>query len=413
MLLRARAVVPVSSAVIPDGAVLVRNGRIRAVGSWRELQGPHDPVIDLGEVLLLPGLINAHCHLDYTSMAGQFPPPRRFTDWIKQIVTCKNQWTSSDYAESWREGARMLLHSGVTTVADIEARPELLPEVWNATPLRVFSFLEMIGITGRRTAEAILDEAIRKALTLKHPRNRAHVSPHAPYSTLPDLLTLTATTARELNMLVHTHVAESRVEYQMFARARGEMHLWLRRSGRVMKDCGRGSPAQHLARCGLLGGNLIAAHVNYLGRNDAKLLARSHTHVVHCPRSHEYFSHQRFPLRRLRQAGVNIALGTDSLASVCKKRHQTVELSMFEEMRVLLRRQPGLRPSQILKMATMNGALALGMRGEIGELAPGALADVIALPYSGPLRNAYQAVVEHSGPVRGSMIQGNWALPPT
>jgi cytosine/adenosine deaminase-related metal-dependent hydrolase len=284
--------------------------------------------------------------------------------------------------------------------------------VWNATPLRVYSFLEMIGITGRRTAESLLDEALQKAMSLKHPRNRAHLSPHAPYSTLPDLLRLTAVIARDRKLLVHTHVAESRVEYQMFARARGEMHVWLRRSGRPMKDCGLGSPAQHLDRCGLLGGNLIAAHVNYLGRNDARLLAQNHVNVVHCPRSHQYFAHQRFPLRRLQDAGVNIALGTDSLASVCKKRTQTVELNMFDEMRVLASREPGLRPSAILKMATVNGARALGLRDAAGELKPGAFADVIALPYSGSLRRAYQAILENTRTVTASMIHGHWALPP-
>jgi cytosine/adenosine deaminase-related metal-dependent hydrolase len=179
-----------------------------------------------------------------------------------------------------------------------------------------------------------------------------------------------------------------------------------------MKDCGLGSPVQHLDRCGLLGSNLIAAHVNYLGRNDAGLLAKNHVHVVHCPRSHEYFGHRRFPLGRLQDAGVNVALGTDSLASVCKKRHQAVELNLFDEMRVLARRQTGLRPSHILKMATRNGARALGLRGELGELIPGALADIIALPYSGSLRHTYQAVLEHSGPVSASMIHGNWALSP-
>ena len=86
----------------------------------------------------MPGLINAHCHLDYTHMAGLFPPRKSFCDWIKLITTEKGLWTRSDFVKSWIEGADMLVHSGTTTVADIEALPELLPEVWNATPLRVF-----------------------------------------------------------------------------------------------------------------------------------------------------------------------------------------------------------------------------------------------------------------------------------
>jgi len=110
-----------------------------------------EKVLDLGEVILLPGLVNAHCHLDYTGMAGEFLPPKSFTDWIKLITAAKGGWTYSDFAQSWLNGAQMLLRNGTTTVADFENVPELLPEVWNATPLRVFSFLEMTGVKAAAT----------------------------------------------------------------------------------------------------------------------------------------------------------------------------------------------------------------------------------------------------------------------
>src|SRR5882762_9972365 len=157
MLLRARLVLPVSRPPIPDGAVLVSGERIKAVGRHRDLASRAGKnATDLGEVVLMPGLVNAHCHLDYTDLAGQFPPPRVFTDWLKQITTAKSQWAYSDYAQSWLKGARMLVRTGTTTVGDIEAVPELLPEVWNSTPLRVVSMLELIGITSRREPAAIL-----------------------------------------------------------------------------------------------------------------------------------------------------------------------------------------------------------------------------------------------------------------
>src|SRR5215204_6521707 len=130
LLLRARVVVPISQPSIKDGALAISGTRIAAVGSWRELASCGARHIqDLGEVILLPGLVNAHCHLDYTNMAGLFPPQRRFTDWVKLITTEKAQWIFSDYAKSWLDGAKMLVRSGTTTVADIEAVPELLPEV--------------------------------------------------------------------------------------------------------------------------------------------------------------------------------------------------------------------------------------------------------------------------------------------
>jgi cytosine/adenosine deaminase-related metal-dependent hydrolase len=414
LLIRARAVVPVSRPPIEDGAILISGQRIAAVGRWSVLSARcSGRAVDLGEVALLPGLVNAHCHLDYTNMAGEFPPPRSFTDWLKLITTAKASWSYSDFAESWLQGARMLLHTGTTTVADMEAVPELLPEVWEATPLRVISFLELIGIKGLRTPAAILQEAVDRIGALGASRFQAGLSPHATYSTLPELLRLSGVAARRRRWRLATHVAESKVEFEMFSEGRGEMFDWLKRSTRDMSDCGLRSPIQHLEHCGLLGENLLAVHVNYLGRNDAALLGRRRVSVVHCPRSHSYFRHEAFPARRLLKAGVNVCLGTDSLASVWKPRRQEVELDLFEEMRTLAKNAPWLSAKAILRMATVNGARALGFKGRLGELSPGALADLIALPFAGHLGRIHELVLEHRGGVAASLIRGRWTIVPS
>ncbi|HTL59724.1 MAG TPA: amidohydrolase family protein [Candidatus Limnocylindrales bacterium] len=413
MILRARVLLPISAPPIPDGGVRVAHGRIAAVGRWRDLVRIDDSrKIDLGDVVLMPGLVNAHCHLDYTLMAGQFPPPKCFTDWLKTITDTKADWSYSDYAESWTKGAEMLVRSGTTTVGDVEAVPQLLPKMWDTTPLRVCSFLEMIGITKRRLPEAILQEVSDKGINLQHPRCRIGLSPHAPYSTLPELLCLSARTARRRRWLLCTHVAESALEFQMFAERRGEMFDWLARSGRDMVDCGQGSPVRHLERCGILGPNLLAIHMNYLGRGDLQLLQSRRVNVVHCPRSHSYFRHDPFPLRALTRAGVNVCLGTDSLASVYQRRKHSVELSMFEEMRALAEREPGLRPRAILRLATSCGARALALNGKAGEIIPGAHADLIALRSEATPSRVYDTVLEHRGKVSACMIGGRWALAP-
>ena len=413
MILRARMVLPISAPPISDGAVRVSGSRIVAIGRWRDLIGATDRQrLDLGEVALLPGLVNAHCHLDYTLMAGLFPPPKLFSDWLKVITDTKADWGYLDYAESWARGAEMLLHSGTTTVGDIEAIPQLLPKMWHMTPLRVFSFLEMIGITKRRQPKSIVEEMSEKAVALKHRRCRVGLSPHAPYSTLPELLRLSARTARRRRWLLCTHVAESALEFEMFTRRRGEMFDWLARSGRDMADCGQGTPVRHLERFGVLGPNLLAVHLNYLGRGDVELLRASGTNVIHCPRSHFYFRHDPFPLMRLTRGEVNVCLGTDSLASVYQKRKQRVELSMFDEMRSLFEQIPGLSPRRILRLGTVCGARALGMAGIIGELTPGAYADLITVPFSGKLSKVYESVLQHTGRVAASMISGRWAIAP-
>lgn len=305
----------------------------------------------------------------------------------------------------------MLLRTGCTTVGDIEAIFDLLPGVWNSTPLRVFSFLEMIGITARRSPELLLAEASAKIETLKSRRCLVGLSPHAPYSTVPELLSRSAAMAKRRRLRVCIHLAESELEFQMFARKRGEMFRWMQRSGRDMSDCGKASPVKHAWSCGLLNDRLLAVHVNYLSRGDAKLLGSAGAHVVHCPRSHAYFNHEPFPLNALKRAGANICLGTDSLASVLKSRRQEVQLSMFDEMQALLKARHDVRPALALQMATVAGARALGLAGKIGELKEGSCADLIAIP-ARATRSVPEAAAFHQGEVAACMINGAWVIPP-
>ena len=413
-ILRSRAVLPICRPAIEDGAVAFSEGRILTVGRWKDVQKKFSGnVCDLGDTVMLPGLINAHCHLDYTDMAGLFPPRKSFCDWIKLITTEKSHWSFSDYAKSWINGAKQLLHSGTTTVADIEAVPELLPDVWNATPLRVLSLLEMTGVKSRRKPELILRDALDVLDALPDNQSSGGLSPHAPYSTTPDLLRMAAGVACKQKLRVATHVAESATEFEMFWNASGELHDWLAKNNRDMSDCGGVSPVQLLARHNALGPHLLAIHVNYLARGDARLLAQKQTSVVHCPRSHDFFSHAAFPFATLQRAGVNICLGTDSLATVRKKPRQTIELSMFDEMRAFAAKHEGVSPEMILKMATVNGARAIGMQGKLGELKRGAIADIIALPFTGNVGELASAVIQHKGGVAASLIGGEWAILPS
>ena len=417
MILRAKIVLPITAPPIEDGAVFVDGEKIRAVAPWKVFaahttHAERHGVRDLGEVMLLPGLVNAHCHLDYTGMAGEIPPPKNFTDWIAAITAYKANWDFSDYAQSWLQGAHQLLETGCTTVADIEAVPELLPEVWEATPLRVFSFLEMTGVKSRRKPREILRDATRKISSLKHPRHSAHLSPHAPYSTAPDLVKMSAVAARKKNWLVSTHIAESETEFEMYQHATGVMHDWLKRNGRENGDCGHGSPVVHYARLKSLGANLLAVHVNYLAHGDAKLLGKNRTNVVHCPRSHDYFRHAKFERERLANAGVNLCLGTDSLATTRKDGKKKPQLNLFAEMQFLADADKDISPEEILKMATVNGARALGLDGKIGKLAKNGFADLIALPCPEKFKDIYETAIHHQGKISASMIEGHWAIPP-
>jgi aminodeoxyfutalosine deaminase len=411
MLLRARIVLPVCQPPVDDGAVLLSQNRIAAVGPWRELAGRGTGTrVDLGAAVLLPGLINAHCHLDYTDMAG-LPPQKQFPDWIKGLLALKAACSYTDYAAAWLRGAKMLARTGTTTVADIEAVPELLPEVWSSTPLRVVSFLEMTGIKSRRKPEEILQEAAAKLGSLSPARGFVGLSPHALYSTAPALLRQTAELARRRRWRLAMHVAESIDEFDMYRHRRGAMFDWLRKQ-REMSDCGAGTPVAQIGSCGLLGPNFLAVHANYLEGGDMAALAKARASVVHCPRSHAYFGHQPFPSRELAAAGVNVCLGTDSLASVKTTGRGKPELNMFAEMRAFAVSRPDLAPGEVVRMATQAGARALGWQARVGAFFPHALADLIALPFGGKTEEASAAVVHHTGPLLAAMIDGQWIVPP-
>ncbi len=409
MLLRARTVLPVCAPPIDDGAVRLRGERLEAVGRFAELsRAPDEEVIDLGDSILLPGLINAHCHLDYTDMAAQLAPGKHFSDWIKSIIALKAAWSYTDFALSWLHGANMLRRSGVTTVVDVESVPELLPEATAGTPLRVFSCVELLSVRGRQSAVHLIHEAVN-ALEALPPEVRG-LSPHAPYSTSPELLRAAAIIARNNSWLLTTHVAESADEFEMYQRARGAMFDWLKPQ-RAMSDCDGRSPVEHLAQCDALGPNLLAIHVNFLAPGDAELLARSGTTVVHCPRGHAFFGHRPFPFAELERAGVNLCLGTDSMATMPKMRGEPLALDLFSEMRVAAKNFPALTPQRLVEMVTVNAARALGRPLELGRIASGALADLIALPRI-ETRDPYEAVLEHRGDVAASMVRGAWAVAP-
>jgi cytosine/adenosine deaminase-related metal-dependent hydrolase len=412
VILRARILWPVGGPPVENGAVVVSGNRIAASGAWPDIQARFPgAAMDLGDAILLPGLINAHCHLDYTRMTG-LPAPRRFPDWIMSLLSFKAEANYTDYADAWLSGAAMLRRTGTTTVADIEAVPELLPDVWSSTPLRVASFLEMTGVKSRRPAAEILGEAAAKIDSLHPLRGLAGLSPHALYSTSPALLEETARLAREKSWRVTMHVAESWEEFAMYTRREGAMFDWLERQ-RDMSDCGLGTPLKQVGRCGLLGENFLAVHANYLEPQDIQALARSGSSVVHCPRSHAYFQHRPFPCEELVAAGVNICLGTDSLASISASPRQKPELNLFAEMREFAAAHPAVPPTEIIAMSTRNGARALGWRGQLGELSPGSLADLISIPFTGQIAAAADAIVAHPADVSASMIDGEWAVPPS
>jgi cytosine/adenosine deaminase-related metal-dependent hydrolase len=400
MIIRARTVVSMEGEPIDDGAVAVSGSTIADVGRFDEVrQRQSGEVLDLGDQVLMPGLINGHCHLDYTMLRGTIPPPRSFSDWIQAINAEKAKLTEQDYIDSIHAGFAEARSFGTTTILNLIALPKLVAAI--KEPLvRTWWFGELIDVRDPDGAERIADEA---AEFLK-PAGRWGLAPHAPFSASPRLYARCEEIARRENVPLTTHLAESCEEMEMFRDARGAAFDFLTGIGRLTDDCGRETPLSLFLRTRKIDPRWIVAHLNELDAGDFDLLnAAPKFHIAHCPRSHTFLGHAPFALERLRALGFNICLGTDSLAS-------NSDLSLFAEMRELLRKEPWRSPRGALEMATINGAAAIGQRNSLGCIRAGAQADLIALPLRRSA-DVFESIVGYDEAVSWMMVDGKITLP--
>jgi cytosine/adenosine deaminase-related metal-dependent hydrolase len=393
MIIRARTVVPVEGPPIENGAVAVDGDRIAAVGRFDEIRSTHaGDVTDLGESILLPGLVNAHCHLDYTTLRGRITPKESFADWIRAINAEKAKLTEEDYIESIRAGFSEAVRFGTTTIANLTAFPRLIGAI--TEPIRTWWFGELIDVRNPGDAEEIVEEAVEALRAAK----RWGLAPHAPFTASARLYARCEDIAARAAVPLTTHLAESRDEMEMFRDGTGRAFEFLKEIGRSMEDCGHETPLSLFLRNRTAPGRWIVAHLNELDAADFDLLANAPKFpIVHCPRSHTFFGHEPFALERLHALGFNVCLGTDSLAS-------NSDLNLFSEMRELIRKHPAVSPRQALEMATINGARALSQR-DIGAIRPGALADLIALPDTSG-GDPFEKVVAFDGTIPWMMVNG-------
>ena len=396
MIIRARAVVTMNGEPLANGAVAIEGNRITAVGPWPEVRAANGgEVIDLGERALLPGLINAHCHLDYTLLRGAIAPQPSFTAWIQAINARKAALSADDYVRSTEAGLAEAADFGTTTIANLEAFPELADKAY-ATRMRTWRFAEMIDVRAPVDPATVL-ERLEKSVRLP---GGVGLAPHAPFTASKKLYAETALLAAQGNFPATTHLAESAEEMEMFRAGSGALFDFMKSIGRPMEDCGQSTPLGLMLRSGVLDERWIVAHLNELAPGDFELLASApRFHVVHCPRSHAYFGHAPFAWEKLRALGFNIALGTDSLAS-------NHDLSLFSEMRQLSETEPSLRADEILAMATVNAAAALGEGATLGRIRVGCVADSIAVSFSGGIEETAEEIISFSGTTPWRMVEG-------
>ena len=402
MIIRARIVVTMHGAPVENGAIAVSGNRIVDVGRFDDIKTRDaGDTVDLGEQALLPGLINAHSHLDYTCLRGKIPPQKSFTDWIEAINAEKSELSPKDYVASINDGFEEAKRFGTTAIANLTAFPELISQV--QPPIRTCWFAELINIRSPEHTNELVDTAIQSLGRARPPGAPWGLAPHALFTASKDLFRRCEEIAQQEHILLTTHLAESREEMEMFRDASGPLYEFMKSIGRPMDDCGNETPLGLFV--GVPGGRAlpqwIVAHLNELSESDFELLERlnSKFHVVHCPRSHNYFGHSPFAFDRLRSLGFNICLGTDSLAS-------NESLSLFDEMRAFQTNFPRISPEEIFRMVTVNPARALRYENVLGQIRPGFGADLIAVPCSGST-DIFEQIIAFGGRAPWTMVNGN------
>jgi aminodeoxyfutalosine deaminase len=407
--LRARWVFPVSDPPLQDAAVTIADGRIVAVGN------PAIDVMleDLGNVALLPGLINAHTHLEFSDIAKPIGnPDMDFVGWLRAVMESRNG-RAGNAASAIAQGIAESLRHGVTTIAEI-AQPGCPADAYAASPCELTLFLELIAPRKDRVAKTLqaacehLEKGVR-TVSLENssdpfsPCFSPGLCPHAPYTVHPELLVRAAMLSSDYHVPLAMHLAESLEELEFLTDGAGPLRDLLESRGGydpAARHCGS-RPLDEL-RCMLQAHRALVIHGNYLDDEEIEFLSwhRHRMAVVYCPRTHAWFDHAPYPLRKMLAAGVVVALGTDSRAS-------SPDLSVLAEMRRVARAFPMLSRATILELGTLNGAQALGRETEIGtlELDNWANLTAIRLP-DDPRDDPHDMLIDGEGEVVGTWMHG-------
>ena len=396
----ARWVLPIDAPPIDDGEVVVENGLVAAV---RPRQTPAAACRDFGEAVLLPGLVNAHSHLEYTALRG-FLEDVPFFPWIRALTAAKALLIEEDWLWSARLGALECAASGITTLGD-NTDAGASRQVLTESGQRGIVYQELFGIDDREPVEPIL-EALRAKINVHQSavsqsgasaRVRVGVSPHALYTIRPALFAAINKYVQANALPTSIHIAESPAESLLTEQGEGPFAEMYARRG-ISWQPPRLTPTAYAAQIGALGPNTLAVHCVHQTDADISLLASTGAAVIHCPKSNAKLGAGIAPLARwLRTGGLRVGLGTDSAVS-------NNSLDLWEEMRfaLLLQRAnledvEAVTARDVLRLATLGGAEAMGLSSETGSLTPGKQADLIAVrldqPHMVPATDPYAALI--------------------
>ena len=404
--LAARQVFPVEGPPIADGRVSIADGRIVRVGGADDA---HPVDLDLGNVAITPGFVNAHTHLELESLPAAGAIPEDEIAWLSRVIASRRGASGAEVA------ARNVADSvelGTTTLADTTTGGQS----WDAvagSALRGVVFAEILGLNRARGMETS-GSAFEWLATVRsdepEAKTRPGLSPHAPYSTAGWLYHRAASAGLPLS----THLAEMPEEAELLRTRGGRLRQFLEGLGAWDPDWDPigPRPADYIRRGDLRKADWIVAHANYFEPDEFWQLRPEsapdgqRVAVAYCPRTHARFGHAPHPYRAMLERGIVVCLGTDSLAS-------SPTLSVLDEARFLARRDEGVRGELLLTMATLFGAWALRADHVTGSLKAGKSADlaVVGLPDRHE-DDPHRLLLHGDGPVLATMFQGEFVHGP-
>lgn len=371
--LRAGRVYPVTAPPIEDGAVLVgADGLIAAVGPNARIPAPGDAEhLEFPDGMLIPGLVNLHTHLELTHLAGR-NSEADFVAWIRRVRELMDGTSRAEFLAAAEQGIRECWRRGITCVADTGASGATMEALVHLGGRGVV-YQEVFGPDPVKVSESMaeLERQIVRLRRLATSLRRVGVSPHAPYTVSESLYRRVAHFARQEELPMAVHLAESLEESELVRYGAGPFAEVLRARGIVVepRHC---SPVQYLSGLGVLRPGTLAIHCVQLDEADIGTLKATRCAVAHCPRSNRAHAHGTAPLDKLLEAGVAVGIGTDSVIS-------TGDLDLWAETRMAWR---GAEES--LRLLTIDGARAIGWQRAIGSIEVGKAADLAAFAVTPP-----------------------------
>lgn len=382
----ARWILPLSSPEIVDGAVAVDGQKIVSVGNRNTLleQFPEAATRELGESVIIPGLVNAHSHLELTAMRGFLEDEAAdFFAWLRKLTSARlERMTADDLRVSASWGACEAARAGVTCVADASDAALQSMTALCDVGLRGIVFQESFGPDPRRAQENF-EKLMTKIAGLRERETslvKAGVSPHAPYTVCSQQLQMISKFALEQKLPLMMHAAETEMEVRFLREGRGPFAEGLRSRGIEWRAPGV-STIQYLHDAGVLETMPLLAHCIQVDEADLETIKQTETRVAHCPKSNAKLGHGVAPFAKMVKKGIQVGLGSDSVAS-----NNTCDLLEEARFALLLARSGGscdLNSDDILRAATLGGACSLGLAGQAGELKEGLQADFAVVSLDG------------------------------